>query len=54
MKKILIFFLIFTCFLMINLWGDINSYNHELVKTFPIGSGNGEIGFNIVVIKINR
>jgi len=45
MKKIL--FLLYIIFLFnINSWGQINAYEHELIKTFPIGNGDGEIGFN--------
>lgn len=45
MKKILV--LIFIIFIFsINSWGQINTYEHELIKTFPIGNGDGEIGFN--------
>lgn len=44
LKKIIIIILL-SC--VANIWGEINKYEYKLLKIFPIGSKNGEIGFNI-------
>ena len=50
MKKILILIYI-TILFNINSWGEINTYEHELIKIIPIGNGDGELGFNIKAIE---
>ena len=50
MKKLLVIIFIILL-VVINSWGEIHTYKHELIKTFPIGNGEGELGFDIKAMK---